>query len=879
MRNMGVNEIREKFLSFFESKGCLRLGSFSLVPKNDPSLLLINSGMAPMKAWFTGAEVPPRKRVTTCQKCIRTPDIERVGKTARHGTFFEMLGNFSFGDYFKREATAWAWEFFTKVMEIPEDKLWISVYENDDEARDIWVNEVGVDAGRIVKLGKEDNFWEHGTGPCGPCSEIYFDRGEKYGCGSPDCCVGCDCDRFMEVWNLVFTQYDKDDEGNYNPLPNPNIDTGMGLERLAVVMQDVNNLFEVDTVQDVMKHISKIAGVTYKDNEKTDISLRVITDHIRSTVMMVSDGVIPSNEGKGYVLRRLLRRAARHGKLLNIDRQFLFEVAQTVIDASKEAYPELEEKREYITKIIKKEEESFDTTIDNGLVVLNQYIKAAIEEGRKTLSGDEAFKLHDTYGFPLDLTVEMAGEQGLMVDIDGFNASMDAQKKKARDARKDGSSWDADDVYEFELCDGATSFVGYNELDSESEILGIVSGNEVSAVIAKGAKGIIVTRETPFYAEMGGQEGDKGIITKNGAKAQVIYTRKTGDGIYLHEVEIVEGEFSLNDKVTLSVDAENRLDIARNHSATHLLHKALKDVLGSHVAQAGSLVTSSRLRFDFSHFEAMTTEQLKDVESRVNAAILKALPIEVKELPIDEARQLGAEAQFGEKYGDVVRVVSMGDYSIEFCGGTHLNNTSVCGLVKIVSESGVAAGVRRIEAVTGKGVLEYIAENDALIQRTAAALKTNLLNEIDKKAEATVSELKECQKSIEAIESKLAAAKANDIMAGVKHISGIDVLTAQLDGTVVDGLKTVADNFKANTECGVIVLGANTDGKITFVAMATKAALDKGVHCGNIIKEITAIAGGRGGGKPDMAQGGGTDAAKIDDALAKVDEIITAMIG
>jgi len=879
MRNMGVNEIREKFLSFFESKGCLRLGSFSLVPKNDPSLLLINSGMAPMKAWFTGAEVPPRKRVTTCQKCIRTPDIERVGKTARHGTFFEMLGNFSFGDYFKREATAWAWEFFTKVMEIPEDKLWISVYENDDEARDIWVNEVGVDAGRIVKLGKEDNFWEHGTGPCGPCSEIYFDRGEKYGCGSPDCCVGCDCDRFMEVWNLVFTQYDKDDEGNYNPLPNPNIDTGMGLERLAVVMQDVNNLFEVDTVQDVMKHISKIAGVTYKDNEKTDISLRVITDHIRSTVMMVSDGVIPSNEGKGYVLRRLLRRAARHGKLLNIDRQFLFEVAQTVIDASKEAYPELEEKREYITKIIKKEEESFDTTIDNGLVVLNQYIKAAIEEGRKTLSGDEAFKLHDTYGFPLDLTVEMAGEQGLMVDIDGFNASMDAQKKKARDARKDGSSWDADDVYEFELCDGATSFVGYNELEAESEILGIVSGNEVSAVIAGGAKGIIVTRETPFYAEMGGQEGDKGIITKNGAKAQVIYTRKTGDGIYLHEVEIVEGEFSLNDKVTLSVDAENRLDIARNHSATHLLHKALKDVLGSHVAQAGSLVTSSRLRFDFSHFEAMTTEQLKDVESRVNAAILKALPIEVKELPIDEARQLGAEAQFGEKYGDVVRVVSMGDYSIEFCGGTHLNNTSVCGLVKIVSESGVAAGVRRIEAVTGKGVLEYIAENDALIQRTAAALKTNLLNEIDKKAEATVSELKECQKSIEAIESKLAAAKANDIMAGVKHISGIDVLTAQLDGTVVDGLKTVADNFKANTECGVIVLGANTDGKITFVAMATKAALDKGVHCGNIIKEITAIAGGRGGGKPDMAQGGGTDAAKIDDALAKVDEIITAMIG
>ena len=881
MRNMGVNEIREKFLSFFESKGCLRLGSFSLVPKNDPSLLLINSGMAPMKSWFTGAEVPPKKRVTTCQKCIRTPDIERVGKTARHGTFFEMLGNFSFGDYFKKEATAWAWEFFTKVMEIPEDKLWISVYENDDEARDIWVNEVGVDANRIVKLGKEDNFWEHGTGPCGPCSEIYFDRGEKYGCGSPDCCVGCDCDRFMEVWNLVFTQFDKDEEGNYNPLANPNIDTGMGLERLAVVMQDVNNLFEVDTVQDVMKHISKIANVTYKENEKTDVSLRVITDHIRSTVMMVSDGVIPSNEGKGYVLRRLLRRAARHGKLLNISRQFLYEVAGTVIDASKDAYPELEEKRDYITKIIKKEEESFDATIDKGLVVLNQYIEAAKSEGRKSLSGDEAFKLHDTYGFPLDLTIEMAQEKGLDVDIDGFNASMDAQKKMARESRKDGSSWDADAVYEFELVNGATEFVGYDNhnLSEDSEILGIVCEDSVADKISAGQKGIIVTAKTPFYAEMGGQEGDKGVITKDGAKAEVTYTTKTGDGIYMHQVEITDGEFSLKDSVILCVDSENRLDIARNHSATHLLHKALKEVLGTHVAQAGSLVSSARLRFDFSHFEAMTDEQIKDVEARVNAAILKAMPIEVKELPIEEAKNLGAEAQFGEKYGDVVRVVSMGDYSIEFCGGTHIDNTAVCGLVKIISESGVAAGVRRIEAVTGRGVLQYIAQNDALIQRTAQALKTNLISELDKKAESTVNELKECQKAIESIQSKLAAAKANDIMAGVKHIGDVDVVTAQLDGSTVDNLKTVADNFKENTECGVIVLGAHTDGKITFVAMATKSALAKGVHCGNIIKEITQIAGGRGGGKPDMAQGGGTDAAKIDDALAKVDEIISSMVG
>ncbi len=879
MTNMGVNEIREKFLSFFESKGCLRLGSFSLVPKNDNSLLLINSGMAPMKLWFTGAEIPPRKRVTTCQKCIRTGDIENVGKTARHGTFFEMLGNFSFGDYFKKEATAWAWEFFTKVMEIPEEKLWVSVYENDDEARDIWVNEVGVKAERIVKLGKEDNFWEHGTGPCGPCSEIYFDRGEKYGCGSPDCCVGCECDRFMEVWNLVFTQFDKDENDNYNPLPNPNIDTGMGLERLAVVMQDVDNLFEVDTVQDVMKHICKIASVEYKKDEKKDVSLRVITDHIRSTVMMVSDGVIPSNEGKGYVLRRLLRRAARHGKLLNINKKFLYEVAGTVIEASKQAYPELEEKKDYITKIIKKEEERFEATIDNGLVVLNQYITSAKQEGRSALSGEEAFKLHDTYGFPLDLTIEMADENGLGVDVDAFNETMNVQKKLARDARKDGSSWDADEAYDFELKNAQTEFVGYDNsnLEAQSLILGIVSDGEVTSSIQEGSSGIIVTEKTPFYAEMGGQEGDSGIICKDGAKAVVNYTRKTGDGTYLHEVQVTDGAFAVNDAVTLSVDKANRLDIARNHSATHLLHKSLKDVLGTHVAQAGSLVTSSRLRFDFSHFEAMTQEQIKDVENRVNDAILRNLDVVVRELPIEEAKNLGAEAQFGEKYGDVVRVVSMGDYSVEFCGGTHIDNTSTCGLFKIISEGGVAAGVRRIEAVTGKGVLEYIAERDALVERTAIALKTNLINEIDKKAQSMAGELKDAQKTIESIEAKLASAKANDIMAGIKHINDIDVLTAQLDGSNIDALKNVADNFKENCECGVIVLAANTDGKITFVAMATKDAVNKGVHCGNIIKEITAIAGGRGGGKPDMAQGGGTDSTKIDDALAKVDDLIISM--
>ena len=877
MEKLGLNEIREKFLSFFESKGCLRLDSFSLVPKNDASLLLINSGMAPMKAWFQTPETAPKRRVTTCQKCIRTGDIENVGKTARHGTYFEMLGNFSFGDYFKKEATSWAWEFFTKVMEIPEDRLWVSVYEEDDEAREIWINHVGINPDHIVKLGKEDNFWEHGTGPCGPCSEIYFDRGEQYGCGDPNCGVGCECDRFMEVWNLVFTQFDKDEDGNYNRLPNPNIDTGMGLERLAVVMQGVDNLFEVDTVRDVINHVCKIAGINYKDDEKKDISLRVISDHIRSTVMMVSDGVIPSNEGRGYVLRRLLRRAARHGKLLNIDRQFLNEVADTVIECSKCAYPELEEKKEYIKKIIKKEEERFDATIDNGIVVLTGYIEDAKKDNKASLSGEQAFKLHDTYGFPLDLTIEMAGEQGLSVDVDGFNKAMKEQKDAARNAREDGSSWDGDVVYEFELVNEPTNFVGYDNLISDSEILGIVCDGEVSSVMAKGKNGIIVTKETPFYAEMGGQAGDIGEIYTAKANAKVTYTKKTGDGIYLHEVTVTDGEFSLNDKVTLVVDHKNRTAIARNHSATHLLHKALKNVLGTHVAQAGSLVTADRLRFDFSHFEAMTPEELKAVEEIVNTAILDALEIKIQELPIEEAKKLGASAQFGEKYGDIVRVVSMGDFSIEFCGGTHLTNTAKCGLFKILSENGVAAGVRRIEAVTGRGVLEYIAKNDKLIVDTAIALKTNLINEIDKKAEALMTQLKDHEKQIEAFKAKMAAAKANNIMTGIKHIGELNLLTAQLDGMAVDEIKTMADKVKAEVENSVVVIASNTDGKITFVAMASKEAVAKGVHCGNIIREITAIAGGKGGGKPDMAQGGGTDASKIDDALAKVDDIIGAI--
>ena len=877
MRPMGVNEIREKFLSFFETKNCLRLGSFPLIPKNDASLLLINSGMAPMKPWFQNPETAPRKRVTTCQKCIRTGDIENVGKTARHGTYFEMLGNFSFGDYFKHEATAWAWEFFTKVMEIPADRLWISVYEDDEEARNIWINEVGIDPSHIVKLGKDDNFWEHGTGPCGPCSEIYYDRGEEYGCDSPTCGVGCDCDRFMEVWNLVFTQFDKDEDGNYNPLPNPNIDTGMGLERLAVVMQGVDNLFEVDTVQDVIKHICKIAGIKYKSNEKKDVSLRVIADHIRSTVMMVSDGVIPSNEGRGYVLRRLLRRAARHGKLLNIDRQFLFEVADTVINCSKKAYPELDEKRDYIKRIIQKEEERFDATIDNGLVVLGGYIDDAKKADRDSLTGEEAFKLHDTYGFPLDLTIEMAQEQGLKVDVDGFNSAMREQKETARKARAEGSSWDGDEVYEFENAE-PTVFVGYDTLVTEAKVVGIVlEGEGIADTIADSQHGFIVTDKTSFYAEMGGQTGDRGEIALNGkVVAAVVNTTKTADGYYMHEVNMNGGILSAGDTVMLTVDKARRTDICRNHTATHILDKALRDVLGSHVAQAGSLVEDGRLRFDFSHFEAMTAEQIKETERIVNQKILESIDVTVQELPIEEAKKLGAIALFGEKYGDVVRVVSVGDYSIEFCGGTHLTNTSQCGLFKIISEGGVAAGVRRIEAVTGNGVLEYIENNDKLIVNTAAALKTNQIYEIDKKAESLFTQNRELEKQIDGFKEKMAAAKASNIMAGIKHIGDINLLTAQVDGMGADEMKSMADKVKAEVPNSVAVMGALTDGKITFVAMASKDAVKMGVHCGNIIKEITAIAGGRGGGKPDMAQGGGADANKIDDALARVDEIVEA---
>ena len=876
MEKYGVNEIREKFLSFFESKNCLRLDSFSLVPKNDASLLLINSGMAPLKPWFTGAETPPRKRVTTCQKCIRTPDIENVGKTARHGTFFEMLGNFSFGDYFKREAISWAWEFLTQVIGLSPDDLWITVYEEDDEARDIWINEVGVDPSHIVKLGKEDNFWEHGTGPCGPCSEIHVDRGAHLACG-PDCKIGCDCDRFMEVWNLVFTQFDKDEAGNYNRLPNPNIDTGMGLERLAAVVQGVANLFEVDTVRNIMAKISEFAGINYHDDEIKDISLRVITDHIRSTVMMVSDGVIPSNEGRGYVLRRLLRRAARHGKLLGINDSFLYKVADTVIDESNQGYPELGEKREYIKKIIKIEEERFAVTIDKGLAILSDYVEQAKRNGQTVLSGSEAFKLNDTYGFPIDLTIELCEEKGLSVDVDGYKAELDNQKKTARAARKDGSSWDAEASFVFENA-SATEFVGYTSLECTAKVCGIVAEGEVSAVIKAGQKGIIVTDKTPFYAEMGGQAGDVGSIYIGDAKAaKIVNTTKNGDGIYLHEIEAI-CDINDSDSVILKVCKNNRMAICRNHSTTHLLHKALKETLGSHVAQAGSEVTKNHLRFDFSHFEAMTKEQIAEVENKVNEAILSAMPIEVKELPIDEAKKLGATAQFGEKYGSVVRVVSMGDYSVEFCGGTHLANTAEAGLVKILSETGVAAGTRRIEAVTGEGVLEYIKNSDALILRTAEALKTNLLGEIDKKAEAVVNENKENARKLEAINAKLAGNKADDIIKNAIDVNGVKLAVGRADGLSVPDLRTLGDKLKDEMGCGVAVLASLTDGKLMFLASATKSAVEKGVHAGNIIREVTKAAGGSGGGKPDMAQGGGKDASKTEDALALAESIVKEQV-
>ena len=878
MEKLGLNEIRERYLKFFESKGHLRLPSFPLVPQGDNSLLLINAGMAPLKPYFTGKEVPPRKRVTTCQKCIRTPDIERVGITARHGTFFEMLGNFSFGDYFKHEATAWAWEFVTKELGLPEDRVYITVYEEDDEAIDIWTKEVGVDPSHISKMGKEDNFWEIGQGPCGPCSELYFDRGEKYGCGSPDCKVGCECDRFVEFWNLVFTQFDKDENGVYNRLAHPNIDTGMGLERMAVIMQDVNNLFEVDTIRNIMLEISKVAKVNYGDNDKTDISLRVITDHIRSTTFMTCDGVSPSNEGRGYVLRRLLRRAARHGRLLGIKGTFLSDIVDTVVRESKGAYPQLEEKQDYIKKVIKREEESFAQTIDRGLSILEEKISELEKNGGKILSGDDAFTLNDTYGFPIDLTEEILQEKGLGVDRDAFNALLLEQKTRSREGRNvgDEAAW-SEDIYQTLGKEITTEFIGYDNSQCDANITVIVKDGQVSESVSDGENAVIILDKTVVYGESGGQMGDNGEIIGEGFKMTVTDAKKLGDGKILHHVTVTEGSANKGDKVTVSIDTKKRMATARNHSTTHLLQKALREVLGSHIEQAGSYVDENRLRFDFSHFEAVSKEQLQEVENKVNAAILAAYPVTIKNMSIADAKAEGAMALFGEKYGDTVRVVNMGGYSIELCGGCHLKNTAEAGLCKILSESGVAAGVRRIEAVTGEGVLRYIEEKNAIIRDAAAALKTTE-GELVHRVEAVANENREQQKKLEQVAAQMANAKANDIMSGVKHIGDLNVIVAQMNGSTVDNIRKTGDAIKEKTPMCVCVFAANTDGKISFIAMASADAVAKGVHCGKIIKEITAVAGGSGGGKPDSAQGGGKDASKIDNALALVDEIVAAQI-
>ncbi len=872
MKNLGLNEIREKYLAFFETKEHLRLPSFPLVPQNDASLLLINAGMAPLKPYFTGKETPPRKRVTTCQKCIRTPDIERVGKTARHGTFFEMMGNFSFGDYFKHEATAWAWEFITKVLEIPVDRLWVSVYEEDSEAVEIWTKEVGVSPDRIVYLGKEDNFWEIGTGPCGPCSEIYFDRGEEFGCGSPDCAVGCECDRFVEFWNLVFTQFDKDDKGVYNRLANPNIDTGMGLERMACIMQGVTSIFEVDTIRKVLDHASRIANKEYGKDENTDISLRVITDHIRSTVFLVSDGVLPSNEGRGYVLRRLLRRAARHGRLLGIGGSFLYKIAKTVMEESKGAYPELEEKFEYIEKVIKNEEERFAETIDQGLVILEDYIKEVKSDGGKTLSGDKAFKLYDTYGFPIDLTKEIADEAGISVDEDGFTALMNEQKERARNARGDmeDAAWE-EDIFKF--IKEPTVFEGYENDETAGKILAVAKDNVLVDGAVKGDEITVVTDKTAFYAESGGQVGDSGIIEGDGFVLEVSDVKKQ-NGKFLHKAIVTSGEVKTGANAVTKIAKCRRTAIRRNHTAAHLLQAALKHTLGNHVAQAGSYVSEERMRFDFSHFSAMTAEELKAVETEVNMAILECIPVDNFEAPIDEAKKLGATALFGEKYGDTVRVVKIGDYSIEFCGGTHARNTGNLGLFKIVSESGVAAGVRRIEAVTGMGVLALLEKVEDTALETAKALKTNP-NEIASKANAISEELREAKREIESLKAKMAQGSIGDLVNDAEEINGIKVITKKMDdGLDMNSLRGAGDSLKQKVDCGVIVLASADGEKVNIIAMATQSAIQKGAHAGNIIREVAKITGGGGGGKPDNAQAGGKDASKIDDALAIVKTLL-----
>ena len=876
MKWTSLNDLREKYLSFFESKDHLRLPSYPLVPINDKSLLLINSGMAPMKKFFTGEEVPPHTRVTTCQKCIRTPDLERVGHTARHGTFFEMLGNFSFGDYFKNEAIPWAWEFLTETLEIPKDLLWPSIYEEDEEAYEIWANKIGVDPAHIVRLGKADNFWEHGTGPCGPCSEIYFDRGIKYGCGSPDCKPGCDCDRFMEIWNNVFSQFNNMGDGTYEELAQKNIDTGMGLERLACVMQGVDNMFEVDSIRKVLDNVCAIAGKTYGDDKENDISIRVITDHIRSATFMISDGVIPSNEGRGYVLRRILRRACRHGKLLGIGRSFLPELGVIAIGESQDAYPELKEKKDYILKVIAMEEERFDATIDAGLSILSNLIRRALVDGAHTISGEEVFKLYDTFGFPIDLTREIAGEQNLDIDEETFKKLMTQQKERARSARANISGWsDSSKSLLAEL--PKTEFVGYGcTTCDDAKVLAILVDDESVEVANEGLCTVILDK-TPFYGEGGGQVGDTGTIYDNDTMISVTDTKKS-DGVYIHLCSIVNGDIKVGDVVRAEVDQMRRIAIMRNHSACHLLQAALRKVLGSHVEQAGSYVDNQHVRFDFTHFAALTPEELAKVEDLVNANILVGLPIETVETDIETAKKNGAMALFGEKYGSVVRMVKMGAFSTELCGGTHLDNTAKMGLFKITSESSVSAGVRRIEGITGLGVMKLIKANEALINETAKELKIQKTAEIAKKANAMQAELSAMKKEIEALNAKIAASKLDSIMENAVAVKSIRLVTANLGNMQIDVARSLADEIKARFDDVVAVLAICGDDKLNFISVAGKNAVAAGAHAGKLVGAVAAVTGGKGGGRPDNAMAGGRDADKTADALASAAETLGGML-
>jgi len=873
MKKIGLHEIRKEFLEFFKGKDHLVLPSFSLVPKNDRSLLLINAGMAPLKPYFTGEKTPPKERVTTCQKCLRTADIDNVGKTDRHATFFEMLGNFSFGNYFKKEAIQWAWEFMTKNLEIPEEDLWVSVYKDDDEAFNIWKNQIGVPEEKIVKLGKEDNFWELEVGPCGPCSEIYVDRGEKYGCGKPDCMPGCDCDRFIEVWNLVFTQFDKDENGNYHPLQHPNIDTGMGLERIATIMEGANNIFEVKEIRKILNAVEKVSGKVYGENNKWDISIRVITDHSRAMTFLVSDGVLPSNEGRGYVLRRLIRRAARHGKLLGIEKPFLDIIVSTVIDSWKVEYPELKENEERIKRIIRAEEEKFQETIHQGMQILDDYIEEILSNNEKCLDGEKAFKLYDTYGFPLDLTREILEEKGLGVDEDGFNAYMEEQRIRARKAREKNADAGWKNSVIIELRDNLnTEFKGYDMLETTSKVLEIiVDGDSVSA-IEEGEEGIIILDKTPFYAERGGQVGDKGIIENESFVGAVSDTQYSKGDIIIHHIKALNGLLSVGDEVTAKVDVKNRTDIMRNHTATHLLHRALKDVLGEHVNQAGSLVMPDRLRFDFTHFEAVKEDELKQVEKLVNERILEALDVYTIETSLESAQELGAVGLFEDKYKDVVRVVKIGDYSKELCGGTHVKNTSTIGMFKIVSESSIAAGVRRIEAITGRAVYDYLLNMEDDLNRISYIMKTNR-KDLYSKVQGVMEELKAKDREIESLKLKMASSITDEILNSRKNIAGIDVIAYKVENMDMNSLRNLGDKLKNALGSGVIVLASVDNEKIYFLSMVTKDLVEKGIHAGNIVKEVARVTGGGGGGRPDMAQAGGKDVTKVDEALNQISSI------